>query len=140
MVSYVVVSLLCSASAGGRLLDNSLPATPAYNTLLGHIANLYSASFWAYTVTVVLNVGLLTLLAKYFESQSPVLIGAVVTFICQVVDTLIFIWPGYGGTNGVEMTSMLLGQSSVKLSVYLIMYFPRYYLIRGCKQWLGLER
>jgi uncharacterized integral membrane protein (TIGR00697 family) len=142
MVSYVVVfvSLLWSASAGGRLLDSSLPATPDYNILLDHIAALFSASFCAYTVTVVLNVGLLTLLAKYFETKSPVVIGAVVTFICQVVDTLIFIWLGYGGTNGVEMTSMMIGQFSVKLSVYLIMYFPLYYLIQGCKQWLGLER
>jgi uncharacterized integral membrane protein (TIGR00697 family) len=142
MVSYVVVfvALLCSASAGGRLLDNSLPATPDYNTLLGHIANLFSASFCAYMVTVVLNVGLLTLLAKYFEKKSPLVIGAVVTFICQVVDTLIFIWLGYGRTNGVEMTSMMIGQFSVKLSVYLIMYFPLYYLIRGCQQWLGLKR
>ncbi|MFY9622489.1 MAG: VUT family protein [Pyrinomonadaceae bacterium] len=142
MVSYVVVfvSLLLSASAGGRLLDNALPATLDYNILLGQIANLYSASFCAYTVTVVLNVGLLTLLAKYFESQSPVVIGAVVTFICQAVDTLIFIWLGYGGKSGVELTSMMIGQFSVKLSVYLIMYFPLYYLIMGCKQWLGLKR
>jgi uncharacterized integral membrane protein (TIGR00697 family) len=141
MVSYVVVlvSLLLSASAGGRLLDTSLPATPDYNSLLAHIAALYSASFCAYMVTVVLNVGLLTLLAKYFETKSPLVIGAVVTFISQVVDTLIFIWLGYGRTNGVEMTSMLIGQFSVKLSVYLVMYFPLYYLIQGCKQWLGLE-
>jgi uncharacterized integral membrane protein (TIGR00697 family) len=142
MVSYVFVfaSLLLSASAGGHLLDNSLPATPDYNTLLGQIANLFSASFCAYTVTVVLNVGLLTLLAKYFEAQSPVVIGAVVTFVCQVVDTLIFIWLGYRETSGVEMTSMMIGQFSVKLLVYLIMYFPLYYLIMGCKRWLGLER
>lgn len=140
MVSYlfVYVALLLSASAGGHLLDASLPTTPDYNTLLGQIAKLYSASFCAYTVTVVLNVGLLTLLAKYFESQSPVVIGAVVTFISQLVDTLIFIWLGYGGTNGVEMTSMLIGQFSVKLSIYLLMYFPLYYLILGCKRWLGL--
>lgn len=142
MVSYVIVflSLILSASVGGHLLDKSPLNTTDYNTLLGQIANLYSASFCAYMVTVVLNVGLLTLLAKYFETKSSVVLGAVVTFICQVVDTLIFIWLGFGRAKGVEMTLMMIGQFSVKLSVYLIMYFPLYYLIHTCKQWIGLER
>lgn len=143
MISYVVVfiSLFLSASVGGHLLNETLLTTANYNTLLGDkIANLYLASFCGYAVTIILNVALLMVLSKHFETKSPVVLGAVVTFICQVIDTLIFIWLGYGGASEVDLTSMFIGQFSVKFSVYLVMYFPLYYLIQACKQWIGLVR
>lgn len=141
MISYVVVfiSLLLSAKAGGYLLNVPLLSTQDYNTLLGHnIAGLYFASACGYAITVVLDVWLLTLLSKHFATKSPVILGAVVTFICQVIDTLIFIRLGYDVKE--DLISMLIGQFSVKFSVYLVMYFPLYYLIQACKQWIGLER
>jgi uncharacterized integral membrane protein (TIGR00697 family) len=145
MISYIAVfiSLVLSARMGGNLVDKTvlLLNIENYNTLLGrHIAALYLASFFAYTVTVVLNVGLLAFLLKYFETKPSVILGAMVTFISQLIDTLIFIWLGYGNNSGVDFTSMFIGQFSMKFSVYLVMYFPLYYLIQACKHWLGLGR
>ena len=144
MISYIVVfvSLLLSASGGGHLLGDTelLLDTHHYNILLGHnMANLYLASFCGYSVTVVLNVALLALLSKHFETRSSIVLGAVVTFVCQVIDTLIFIWLGYGKTGSVDFASMVIGQFSMKFSVYLVMYFPIYYVIKWCKRWIGFE-
>jgi uncharacterized PurR-regulated membrane protein YhhQ (DUF165 family) len=90
-------------------------------------------------VTVVLNVGLLAFLSKHFATRSPVVLGAIVTFICQLIDTLVFVWLGFGAERNLDLTSMFIGQFSVKFSAYLLMYFPLYFIIHACKKWIGVE-
>jgi uncharacterized PurR-regulated membrane protein YhhQ (DUF165 family) len=139
MTSYAVfyTALSLSALLPGYLVHEPELTTRVYNDLIGKISNLYLASFCGYVVTVVLNLGLLTVLSKYFDKGSPVVLGAVVTFVCQLIDTLIFVFLGYGGTQDVDLTSMFIGQFSVKFSVYLVMYFPLYYMILICKRWMA---
>lgn len=142
MFAYVLVyaALLLSAAAGGQLmLEAPLLTLETYNTLLGSIANLFAASFYAYVVTAVLSVGLLAAVSTYFGKRSAIYLGAGVTFICQAIDTVIYIRMGYGRTN-VDLPSLIMGQFLMKFSVYLLMYFPLYCIIQGCMKWLGLER
>ncbi|HYO91804.1 MAG TPA: VUT family protein, partial [Pyrinomonadaceae bacterium] len=142
MVAYVAVyaALLLSAAAGGQLmLEDKLLTLETYNSLLGRIADLYAASFYAYLVTAILSVGLLAAVSAYFGKRSPIYLGAGVTFICQAIDTVIYILVGYGRAN-VDLPSLIMGQYLVKFSVYLLMYFPLYCIIQGCRKWIGLER
>jgi uncharacterized integral membrane protein (TIGR00697 family) len=132
---FITVALVLSANVGGHLVDESLLPVTNYNFLLGEWAKLYGASFCAYTVTVILNVVLLTALSRQFGTRSPLVLGAVVTFICQAIDTLIFILLGYSNTKE-DLPSMIIGQFSVKFSLYLVMYFPLYYVIQACKKWV----
>lgn len=142
MIAYIAVygAILLSATVGGQLMvEEKLLTLEVYDTLLGRIADLYAASFYAYLVTAGLSVGLFAVISAYFGERAPIYLGAGVTLICQVVDTVIYIRLGYGGTN-VDLPSMITGQFLVKFSVYLLMYFPLYCIIQGCRKWIGVER
>ena len=128
------------------MIDPRLISTDNYNRLMGHeIAWLFFVSFLGYFVTIPLDVWLVSALSKRFVRFSPIGIAAAVTFVCQLVDTFIFVWMGFFVWQSLKnqanqgLTSMLLGQFSMKFSVYLVMYFPLYLLVRFCSRWLGMK-
>ena len=150
MVSYLFCSvmLLVSACAPGALtVSTNLISNGNYNQLLGgEIAWLFLISFAGYLATIPLNVRLVSLLQTHFAKLQPWALGAAVTFVCQLVDTFIFVWFGFffrrvpqpENPVKLDLTSMLFGQFSVKFSVYLVMYFPLYVLIYFCSKYLGI--
>lgn len=85
MLAYIAVygAILLSATVGGQLMvEEKLLTLEDYNTLLGRIADLYAASFYAYLVTAALSVGLFAIISAYFGKRAPIYLGAGVTLIC----------------------------------------------------------
>lgn len=152
MISYAFVYVALRGSAwlwGDLTVGTNVITKESYDYLLAHqIGWLFFASFVAYFVTIPLDVGLVRTLSKHFTKLSPLGIAAAVTFVCQLVDTFIFIRLGFFTGRGpqrtdqlnLDMTSMIFGQFSVKFSMYLVMYFPLYLIIRFCSRWLGVKR
>lgn len=144
VIAYLIVfiSLYASAHVNGDFLYPNLVYIDTYDSFLKKLAHIYLASFCGYVISFALSVFTIDRLSQYFESNSPLIVGAV-TVIYQVIDTIIFIGVLFifrdDATNTTDYRAMVFGQFAAKFVVYLVMYIPLYYLIKFCQNWLGIR-